>query len=84
MKNYKDFLNEELSPLDLEEIEFLKMVNKSGPLHRKLMNSEEISLANRLVKKDWLVKGTSSEKPHSVIYYVDLRREDYKKYNLDD
>lgn len=78
VKIFEDFNEEVRGTLDSKEIEFLKMVKQSKVLLRKFMDSEEISLANRLVKRNWLVKGISSEKPHSIIYYVDLSREDYK------
>ena len=38
---------------------------------RKLLNSGEIKLANSLVKKGYMTKGTSCDKYKSVIYYVD-------------
>lgn len=48
------------------------------------MDSEEITIANRLVKKGWLEKGTSSDTPHSVIYLVELKPADIEKYGLDE
>jgi hypothetical protein len=38
---------------------------------RKFMTSEEIKMANKLVKKGLMEKGTSDEKKSSVTYYVD-------------
>lgn len=55
--------------------EFLKYMeeNYKGdyPLLRKFMSSKEIKFANQLVKEGKLVKGHSSEPPHTVIYYYD-------------
>jgi hypothetical protein len=35
------------------------------------MTSEEIKMANKLVKKGLIEKGTSDDKKSSVIYYID-------------
>jgi hypothetical protein len=44
----------------------------NNPLLKALMSKEEIKLAERLVKTDLLVKGTSTEKGRNkIIYYYD-------------
>lgn len=65
-----------LPDLTQDEVRLLRMIRKSGSLPRKFMDKEDISMANKLVAKGWLEKGTSGEKPHSAMYYVDLNRED--------
>jgi len=88
MKEYDELVKLEdggvLPELTDEELAFMRKMMKSSPLLRKFMDSEEITIANRLVKKGWLEKGTSSDTPHSVIYLVELKPADIEKYGLDE
>lgn len=88
MKEYDELVKLEnggvLPELTDEELAFMRKMMKSSPLLRKFMDSEEITMANRLVKKGWLEKGTSSDTPHSVIYLVELKPADIEKYGLDE
>lgn len=57
MKNYNDIKESLLSiPLD-------------SPLLRKLMSSDEIKVANKLVKKGLLEKGRSDDKQKTICFY---------------
>jgi hypothetical protein len=58
--------------LDITNIEreFMLTIGMDGT-PRKLLNSKEIKLANSLVKKGYMTKGTSDDKYKSVIFYVD-------------
>jgi hypothetical protein len=58
--------------LDITNIEreFMLTIGMDRTL-RKLLNSGEIKLANSLVKKGYMTKGTSCDKYKSVIFYVD-------------
>jgi hypothetical protein len=53
-----------------EDKEFLSRF--LSPLLRKFMGRNEIKKANEFVKKDWMIKGHSVDRPHTVIYYVDV------------
>ncbi len=46
------------------------LLNLTNPILRKLMSTEEIKAANRLVKEGKLQKGISDDKQHSVQFYV--------------
>jgi hypothetical protein len=84
VKNFKQFVNEQketnnilldkidkmIKDLSDAERKFLKDFGDEVRL-RKFMASEEIKMANKLVKKGLMEKGTSDEKNSSVTYYVD-------------
>jgi len=53
----------------MEIIEKLLSYTGEGPLLRKLMSSEEIKTANKLVKEGKLLKGRSDDKQKTVCYY---------------
>ncbi len=53
-------------------LEYMKKNHRGdNPLHRNLMSTTEIKLAEKLVKEDHLVKGTSIEDKRLKIYYYD-------------
>ena len=55
----------------MTEIEKSFLVHTSEvPLLRKLMNKDEIKIANKLVKEGYMQKGISNDKQKSVIYYA--------------
>jgi len=81
VKNFKQFVNEQketnnillddkIKDLFPDERKFLKDFRDEVRL-RKIMTTEEIKMANKLVKKGLMEKGTSDEKKSSVTYYVD-------------
>ena len=59
-----------IKDLSDEERTFLKDFGTDSTL-RKLMSSEEIKMANKLVKKGMMEKGISDDGKSNVIYYVD-------------
>lgn len=63
-------LEDEIKCLSDKEIKFLKDFG-TDPVLRKLMTSEEIKIANKMVKKNLMIKGKSDDKKSNVIYYVD-------------
>ena len=63
-------LDDMIKDLSNDERKFLEDFGDEVRL-RKFMTSEEIKMANKLVKKGLMVKGTSDEKNSSVTYYVD-------------
>lgn len=66
-----------LPELTQKELEFLKnWMSKSDSVLRKFMGSDEIKMANILVKKGYMVKGRSDDKQDSVMYYIDLSRKE--------
>ena len=56
--------------LSKDERDFLINFGDDSVL-RKLLTSDEIKIANKLVKKGVMEKGMSDEKRSSVVYYVD-------------
>jgi len=63
-------IEDKINDLSEKERTFLKDFGTDSKL-RKLMASEEIKMANKLVKKGMMEKGTSDDSKSSVIYYVD-------------
>jgi hypothetical protein len=63
-------LDDMIKDLSGDERKFLEDFGDEVRL-RKFMTSEEIKMANKLVKKGLMEKGTSDEKKSSVTYYVD-------------
>lgn len=62
-------IDKELYQLNkLENIE-KELLNLSAPILRKFMSSNEIKVANRLVKKGKLQKGISDEKNGTTQFY---------------
>jgi hypothetical protein len=81
VKNFKQFVNEQketnnilldkmIKDLSDDERKFLEDFGDEVRL-RKFMTTEEIKMANKLVKKGLMEKGKSDEKKSSVTYYVD-------------
>jgi hypothetical protein len=63
-------LDDMIKNLSDDERKFLEDFGDEVRL-RKFMTSEEIKMANKLVKKGLIEKGTSDDKKSSVIYYID-------------
>ena len=63
-------VEDKINDLSEKERTFLKDFG-TDPTFRKLMTSEEIKMANKLVKKGMMEKGTSDDNKSNVIYYVD-------------
>ena len=63
-------LDDMIKNLSDDERKFLEDFGTESVL-RKMMTSEEIKMANKLVKKGLMEKGTSDDKKSSVIYYID-------------
>jgi hypothetical protein len=63
-------LDDMIKDLSDDERKFLEDFGTESVL-RKMMSSEEIKMANKLVKKGLIEKGTSDDKKSSVIYYID-------------
>ena len=63
-------LDDMIKNLSDDERKFLEDFGTESVL-RKMMSSEEIKMANKLVKKGLMEKGTSDDKKSSVIYYID-------------
>jgi DNA-binding MarR family transcriptional regulator len=63
-------LDDMIKNLSDDERKFLEDFGTESVL-RKMMSSEEIKMANKLVKKGLIEKGTSDDKKSSVIYYID-------------
>ena len=63
-------LDDMIKNLSDDERKFLEDFGTESVL-RKMMSSEEIKMANKLVKKELMEKGTSDDKKSSVIYYID-------------
>lgn len=67
-------LNEALNfqALGVEEREVFMSVHNEAPagLLRNLMDTEEIHIANTLVKKGYLRKGTSADRQGTRAYYL--------------
>jgi len=63
-------LDDMIKDLSDDERKFLEDFGDEVRL-RKFMSSEEIKMANKLVKKGLIEKGTSDDKKSSVIYYID-------------
>jgi hypothetical protein len=59
-----------IKELNYSEVLFLIEIGSVGIL-RKFLNSEQIKLANSLVNRGLLEKGTSDDGKKNVIYYVD-------------
>jgi len=62
-------LDDMIKNLSDDERKFLEDFGTESVL-RKMMSSEEIKMANKLVKKGLIEKGTSDDKKSSVIYYI--------------
>jgi hypothetical protein len=71
----------ETTNLSSEEKEVLDSIAKEYPhgLIRKLMSPREISIANGLVKKKYVLKGISDDKQKSIIYIL---ADDEEKQNI--
>lgn len=54
---------------ELEFAEYLLSFTSENQLLRKLMNKEEIRIANKLVKSGLLIKGRTDDKQKSICYY---------------
>ena len=63
-------VEDKINDLSEKERTFLKDFG-TDPVLRKLMSSEEIKTANKLVKKGMMEKGISDDGKSNVIYYVD-------------
>jgi len=63
-------LDDMIKNLSDDERKFLEDFGTESVL-RKMMSPEEIKMANKLVKKGLMEKGTSDDKKSSVIYYID-------------
>jgi hypothetical protein len=63
-------LDDMIKNLSDDERKFLEDFGTESVL-RKMMSSEEIKMANKLVKKGLIEKGKSDDKKSSVIYYID-------------
>jgi hypothetical protein len=63
-------VEDKINDLSEKERTFLKDFG-TDPTLRKLMTSQEIKMANKLVKKGMMEKGTSDDNKSNVIYYVD-------------
>ncbi len=63
-------MENKIKDLSDKERTFLKDFG-TDPTLRKLMSSEEIKMANKLVKKGMMEKGISDDGKSNVIYYVD-------------
>ena len=53
-----------------EEKDFLESMGMEGTL-RKMLTTQEKKIANKLVKENLLMKGTSDDKHKSILYYVE-------------
>jgi len=59
--------------LSEEEIKFLKSMNTDGTgTIRKFLSKNEIKIANSLVKKEFISKGTSDEKGGSTAFFIEI------------
>ena len=63
-----------------KEIDFLQYLNSQinrGSVLRILLTSDEIKVANKLVKKGLIDKGISDAKNGTTIFYINRKGEQY-------
>ena len=68
-----------------KEVQFLEYLNSQmnrGGVLRILLTSDEIKVANKLVKKGLIDKGISDAKNGTTIFYINRKGEQYLE-NLD-
>lgn len=53
----------------MKKTEFIDSIDESFGILRKMMSTDEIRIAERLVKEGLLYKGTSDDKQRTVVYF---------------